>query len=131
MASGFSWGPLVTAKRAPVKLKAAGRTLWRSVSDSYELREDERQALEAACRTLDELRRLEEALADAPVVVKGSKGQTRTNPLFAEVRAHRLTLRQLLRSIGLVDEEGGGAGYTRSSAGSALARQRWGQSGAA
>lgn len=118
--------------RAPAGLGAPGRTLWRAVTDGYTLREDERQALVAACRTLDELARLEAALKDAPVVVAGSKGQERPNPLFAEVRSHRLALKALLASVGLTDAEADRhAGAARSSAGRKLARQRWDHRGAA
>lgn len=100
--------------------------LWEAVLSTYTLREDERQALAAACRTLDELGRLEEALKDAPVVVLGSKGQERPNALFAEVRSHRLALRGLLAAVGLTDGEADRhAGAARSMAGRQLARQRW------
>jgi hypothetical protein len=115
-----------------VGLGAGGRRLWRDVTDAYTLREDERQALAAAARTLDELARLEAALKDAPVVVRGSAGQERPNPLFAEARAHRLALRTLLGAVGLVDGEADRhVGAARSTAGRTLARQRWGQRGAA
>lgn len=120
------------AERAPTGLQAAGKALWRVVQTGYTLREDERQALVGACRTLDELGRLEKALKTAPVVVLGSTGQERPNPLFAEVRAHRLALKGLLLAVGLTDAEADRhAGAARSSAGRKLARQRWDQRGAA
>lgn len=118
--------------KAPVGLGTHGRALWRAVTDGYTLREDERQALVAAAQTLDELARIEAALKDAPVVVEGSKGQERPNPLFAEVRAHRLVLKGLLLAVGLTDAEADRhAGAARSSAGRKLARQRWDHRGAA
>jgi hypothetical protein len=86
--------------------------------------------LVAACRTQDEILRLERALAKAKPIVEGSKGQARPHPLYAEVRAHRLVFKQLLAAVGL--EEGESQyGTARSSAGRRLARQRWGQRGAA
>lgn len=83
-------------QQAPEGPREAGRELWASVADSFELQPHELEALAAACRTADELARLEEALKDAPPTVEGSTGQTRVHPLFAEVRAHRLAMSKLL-----------------------------------
>lgn len=118
---------------APTGLKAAGTRLWRDVQAGYELRLDEERLLDAACRTLDELDALESALREAPdALVDGSKGQPRPHPLFAEVRAHRLVLRQLLTGIGLEEGEADQrVGAARSHAGRQLARKRWERRGAA
>lgn len=114
----------------PTSLNAAGRGLWDDVQSGYVLRPDEERLLAAACRTLDEVARLERALRGAPAVVPGSTGQDRANPLYGEVRAHRLALKQLLVAVGL-DEEDVSAGASRSHAGRRLARQRWSGRGAA
>ncbi len=122
----------MSASRAPSGLGSSGRKLWQSVTAAYAMREDERHALIAACRTLDEIERLESALRDTPTVVEGSQGQPRPNPLFAEVRAHRLALRQLLGAVGLDDAEADRhAGAARSFAGRQLAKKRWESRGAA
>lgn len=115
---------------APDGLAEAGLGLWESVQDGYELRADEERLLEAACRTQDELVTLEAALVGVDPVVAGSTGQDRPHPLYAEVRAHRLALRQLLTAVGL-DEEDESAGASRSHAGRQLARQRHRLRGAA
>ena len=120
----------MSAPRPPAGLQAAGRKLWRDITGSYELLPDENRMLIAACRTADELERLHEALTDAPLEVPGSKGQMRPNPLFAEVRSHRLLYRQLLTAIG-IGEAGEHPASKRSHAGRQLARQRWGIRGAA
>jgi phage terminase small subunit len=135
LAPRFPRGDLVPkhgSPKAPTGLGPAGRGLWRAITADYELREDERQALAAACRTLDELRRVEDAMRAADVVVAGSKGQPRPNPLLAEARAHRLALRQLLISVGL-DEPDAHAdrAHARSAAGRRMARLRHGTRGAA
>ena len=120
--SGAAAGPL---RPTPRGLRAAGRALWRVVASSYELADHEAVALEAGCRTLDELRRIEAELKTAPTTVRGSRGQERPHPLFAEVRQHRLALARLLLQAGLEEAETSGA-LARSTAGRRLARQRWG-----
>lgn len=111
----------------PDGLEDAGQRLWRSIVGPLELRPDETPLLTAACRTLDEIEAMQLALADAPPVVTGSKGQVRPHPLIAEVRAHRLALRQLLGSLGIEDpDDAGGEG---SVAGRKLARARWDRRG--
>ncbi len=112
----------------PAGLDKAGQQLWQDIRGEWDLRPDEDRLLAAACVTLDEIKRLEQALAVADLVVEGSKGQARPNPLIAEVRAHRLAFRQLLGSLGISEAEGeAGAsdGAERSSAGRKLAAQRW------
>jgi hypothetical protein len=91
---------------------------------SFELRPDELTLLEAACRLADEVGLLEAGLVGAPALVPGSKGQERVNPLFPEVRSHRLALGRLLAQLGLAEADSD-AGLKRSSAGRRLARQRW------
>lgn len=123
--------PKRTIPRPPKALGEQGRALWRKVVGVYELRADELAALEGACRTRDELVRMEEALAGiTDVVVEGSKGQLRAHPLFAEVRYHRRTLALQLAACGLAEVDGEVVGMDRSNAGRALARTRWGRYGA-
>lgn len=86
---------------APRGLEAAGRRFWRQIVAEYAPSDSESVLLEAACRQLDELSRLEAELADAPVLVAGSRGQQRVNPLFAEVRMHRTALKGLLTALDL------------------------------
>jgi Phage terminase, small subunit len=66
----------------------------------------ELRILEAACRTLDDLSRLETALAAAPAVISGSRGNEMPNPLFAQIRSHRLALGRLLTALGLESAQG-------------------------
>jgi hypothetical protein len=122
------------AVSAPDGLADPGRTLWGAVVGPYELRSDELPLLEAACRTADELRTLETALRGAEPVTAGSTGQERVHPLYAEVRAHRQTLKAMLAALGLTEalaDAGGDHGAERSHAGRQLARQRWGVRGVA
>ena len=55
--------------------------------------------------TLAEIAGLEKALGDGDLVVTGSTGQPKGNPLLAELRAHRLLL---LRLLGVFTPDGAG-----------------------
>jgi hypothetical protein len=114
--------------RATPGLQAAGRRLWRAVVGSFELRADELVTLGAACHMADEIVALEDALADASVLITGSAGQETVNGLFREARSHRLGLARLLTQLGLAEADAD-AGMKRSSAGRRLARQRWNRGG--
>lgn len=84
--------------------------------DGYELDADGLEVLTMACRTADDLARLEAELRDAPVLIRGSTGQQRVHPLFAEVRATRALMAQLLARLDL-DEADAGAAVTGSGQG--------------
>jgi hypothetical protein len=59
-----------------------------------------------ACRTTDELDRLERAVrALHELTTTGSTGQLKPHPLLAEVRAHRLLLERLTTALCLPDED--------------------------
>ena len=117
----------------PDGIGEAGAALWRAVRADYDLRADEEAILASACRTLDEIGRLEAKLGSVSLTVSGSRGQVRPHPLLSEVRAHRLAFKQLLAAIGIDEANaaggGGGEGAARSHAGRQLARQRWSRRG--
>ncbi len=118
----------MTAKpRSPRNLAAAGRSLWRSVVDTYELRPDELLLLEKACRTADESARLDEETRTAPLMVTGSTGQQRHNPLLNEARQTRALLGALLKQLALPDEESRHAATAHNNSARAMtaARARW------
>lgn len=111
--------------RIPSGLRSPGKRLWLSTLEVFEPSEDEAALLESACRHLDELREIERALRRAPVMVEGSRGQQRTNPLLGEARQHRLALARLLGVLGLEEGAEDGRGVTRSSEARKLALVRW------
>jgi hypothetical protein len=119
---------------APRGLGGAGRRLWRDVVGQYGLRVDELILLESACKTLDYIEKLDAAMADQPLLSKGSMGQDRENPLLSEVRQQRLALARLLRQIDLPELDsltGAARSGERSSAARAMAGQRWARRGPA
>lgn len=121
--------PTIPSTRKPTLPKSLGaksRKFWRSVTGEFELRADELVLLENACREMDLIDRLNEALEYADIHVEGSQGQPVINPLFGEIRQHRLALKQLLGQLDLPEgDTDGAAAAGRSSAGRHLAAVRW------
>lgn len=95
-----------TKPRTPTGLEAAGKKLWTEVAGPFELRPDELRVLEAACRSADELARIEAALKGAPVVSLGSMGQEVAHPLLNQALAHRRVLAALIKQLALPEEDG-------------------------
>ncbi len=115
--------------KPPAGLATAGRKLWRDITSEYELDAKETVLLEKSCRCLDELSRLETALVSAPDTVTGSTGQVKPNPLFAEVRSHRLTLEKLLAAVKLPVESTTAGAADASEKARQAARARWSRRG--
>lgn len=91
----------MTKSKAPAGLKTAGRRLWVSVLDEYDLDEHESSLLLQAARTVDTLDRVATDLEGAPMTVISERGATRANPLLAEHARLSLTLSRLLASLRL------------------------------
>jgi len=87
------------AAKYPTGLQAAGKSLWKSVVDVYELDCHESLLLLAACRTADRLDQLAAELADAPLTTVNHRGDVIAHPLIAESRQQALTLSRLLASM--------------------------------
>src|SRR5829696_4271216 len=66
----------------------------------------ELEMLGQACRTRDELDRLERAVRALPeLTTTGSTGQLKPHPLLEEVRRHRLLLERLTAALNLPDDD--------------------------
>lgn len=123
-----------TKPKAPRGLKTAGRTLWKSISEEWDLRPDELRILGDAAREADIIERLEKGLENAPLTAYGSQGQEVIHPLFSEIRQHRATLASLLRQLKLTEpdeESGSGEGgvvkpMSRTDSARKAAQARWG-----
>jgi len=125
--------PAFSAPAKPKGLGIPGSRLWRGVTQAYVLRVDELILLESACRTADTISRLDLALVDEPLVVKGSMGQEREHPLLSEVRQQRAALARLLVQLKLPEDATAATGAARagerSAAARTLAHQRWSSAG--
>ena len=86
------------------ELGTAGTDLFDSVTAKFELDADELKILTMAAKSADDLSALEGAREGAEVMVPGSMGQERVNPLFAEIRATRALISQLLARLKLPDD---------------------------
>ena len=112
--------------KPPSGFRASARRLWVAVVDRYVLTPPELAMLSEACRTFDELDRLERAVRALPeLTTTGSAGQVKAHPLLGEVRAHRQLLERLAGALNLpdVDQEVGlraGSRHARTAA-----RARW------
>ncbi len=114
--------------RTPAGLSRRGKTLWKSVVAGFELSEGEHALLLEACRCLDDIERLQEAVAGAPMTTIGSRGQEVVHPLRAELRSERLLLAKLLSQLDVpMPNEGAGAwdGLSASSRARKAAVHRW------
>ena len=93
-------------EKPPTGLKAPGRRLWVSVVDRYVLTAAEVEMLGQACRTADELDRLERAVRGlSELTTTGSTGQLKPHPLLEEVRRHRQLLERLTSALNLPDDD--------------------------
>ena len=111
----------------PRPLGKAGRRLWRSVHESYELESHERELLLEACTVLDTIDQLQAVVdRDGPTTL-GSAQQVVAHPCLLECRQQRIAFARLVGQLGLPDVDGSATTLSgvqaRSRAGH---RQRWG-----
>lgn len=85
----------------PAGLLTAGRSLWKSVVDEYELDTHESLLLLQACRTADRLDSMAAELATAKLTLVNFRGDEVAHPLLTESRQQSLTLSRLLASLRL------------------------------
>ncbi len=84
----------------PAGLRTAGKRLWRSVLQEYELEEHERAMLLEACRSLDLLDQLDAAVRRDGAMVESQQG-ARAHPAAVEARQQKIALARLLAALRL------------------------------
>jgi hypothetical protein len=93
-------------------LGPAGRRLWDDVTTDFELSAHEEAVLLQACRAADRLEAINDALTDAPLTVRNSRGDLTAHPLLGEARQTSALLARLCAALGLpsgVQDEAPGA----------------------
>lgn len=99
-------GPRTSRVTPPVGSGAAGRRLWSSVVDVYELEEHERALLVEAVRTVDLLVQLDAAVRADGALVDSPQGM-KAHPAAVEARQQRIALARLVAALRLpAGEEG-------------------------
>lgn len=118
--------PSARKPSAPAGLKKGGKKLWTETVGEFDLRVDELQVLEDACRERDLIDRMEAELAKGQLIVQGSMKQPVANPLTTEIRQHRTTFRALMAQLKLPDDPGEEAPSSRATSARKAAAARWG-----
>src|SRR3954466_1627199 len=95
----------MAGKTPPKGLATAGRKLWRSVVDAYDLDQHEELLLLAACRCADHLDRLAAEAATNGVTTTNARGDEIAHPAIVESRQQSITLSRLLASLRLPSGE--------------------------
>jgi hypothetical protein len=85
----------------PTGLLTAGKSLWKSVTDEFELDKHESLLLIQACRTADRLDSMATELATSPLTLTNFRGDEVAHPLLTESRQQSLALSRLLASLRL------------------------------
>jgi hypothetical protein len=96
------------APRAPNGTQAAGRRLWRSVLDTFELDEHELTLLRQAVAVADHCEALQDEVDRTGLLVGG-----RTNPALVELRQQRILLARLIVALRVPLGDAGEGGRTQ------------------
>jgi len=99
--------------RPPAGLAARGRALWRRITETYELDGIETELLTELCRAVDQCDRIRAELSKAELLVPGSRGQTRPNPLLTTLSTEVKLVDRLAGSLGVSMPGASGAGKGR------------------
>jgi hypothetical protein len=91
--------------KAPRGLGPAGRKLWHSVIDVFELDEYESSLLLQAARTSDLLEDLQAAIDRDGAMVRTHDGDWKPNPAAIEIRLQRLALARLVVTLRVPSED--------------------------
>lgn len=112
-------------RRAPAGLKVRGKRFWKASMEAFDFTDAETALLEEACRTLDNVDLLADAIARDGAMVLGSTGQPVVHPALTEARGQRVVLHRLIAALALPDDDGQSVPSGRSLSASTAAQARW------
>lgn len=112
----------------PPGIGSRASKLWRALNDEYEFTPPEAALLVEACRCVDRLDQLDDAIREVGPMVAGSTGQPVVNPALTEARGQQAVLHRLIAALQLSEDDVTQV-LTARQIGSATAnRARWNQS---
>ncbi len=111
----------------PKGLGARGKALWRAATADFELSTSDGIMLEQACAQLDNIAALEALLAEQGLLVEGSTGRQRLNPVVAEIRQGRLAFGKLIDALAWPLDEGDEGATPAARRAAKAANARWGR----
>lgn len=102
----------------PRGLKSAGRRLWESTVEEFDLAEHELGLLREVCRTADALDALQVVVDRDGVLDESAQGR-RAHPALVELRQQRITFARLVAQLGIPagDEDEVGKSQRRATRG--------------
>jgi hypothetical protein len=91
----------------------------------FEFNPGELVILDSARAEADVSARIDEAVAEAPLTVEGSRGQVTAHPLLLQQRKHHERLQRLIEALRLPDKSEEAGLSATSRAAQEAARERW------
>jgi hypothetical protein len=104
----------MTKNRAPKGLGPAGRAVWRSIADRFDLEDHEAQVLGLAARAADRAEALRAVVDDLGLMTTTADGTPKLNPAVAELRQVELEVARHIASLRVPDSETGARPIRRS-----------------
>lgn len=113
--------------KAPSGLGPAGRAYYEAIVKEIDLAPERARLLRDAAQTIDTIERLQEAIAEAPLIMKGGAGGQIANPLIVEVRQQRALLSRLTAALMIPEAPDASGVPSRSEQAKRAALVRWGK----
>lgn len=110
--------------QAPAGLGPKAKKIWKETVEKFDLRADELQTLDDACREVDLIQRMQKEIdLLSSLTVPGSMKQPVISETVKEIRHHRAQFTSLMRSLKLPEDDG--VPKSRSTSAREAAQARW------
>jgi P27 family predicted phage terminase small subunit len=95
----------LTNQKMPAHLKAAGKKLWKHVSETFELEEHDLVLLESLCQTLDRKNQAENDLRDhGSLTFKNRHDELKPHPAIQIIRDCNILIARMRRELALSED---------------------------